>query len=407
MSWKDNLLPASFRGVPFFYEDVSREGGRRLANHEYPLREDNFLEDIGKRAKVHNVRAYVMGDDYFSARDALEQALDAEGSGTFAHPYKGNLTVGCPVYRITETTREGRMAFFEITFIEAGTQPSPTSSGSTDTQAWDEADDQYGVLGDDFSSQFSLDGLEGFIRDALAGNISALVEDLGALVGLPSLPIGLLTDVFDAVVAAGDDPEELGQAVPAFFSAYAAAVSDILPVDDPTLSSRGLPPVTDPSYGLASFAVWGSNLEPVAGTTPQRLKQAADQSALVALVQGSAVAALAQVYAQTEFASAADAETARAQLTDLIDAQATRAADMGDDIAYGGWMNVMRASSTDLTARAQQLPLLLTYQLGASLPAVALAQRIYQDGSRGPELVARNAAPHPLFMPMKIEALAA
>lgn len=407
MSWKDNLLPASFRGTPFFYRDTRREGGRRLANHEFPLRDDNFLEDLGLRPKIHNIRGYVLGDDYFSARDALEQALDAAGSGTLVHPYKGNLTVGCPSYSVSETDQEGRMAVFEMTFIEAGTQPSPTSTASTDTQAWTAADDQYGTLDDDFSATFSLDGLEGFIRDALTGNITGLIADLSTLVGYPGLPIGLLSAAYAAITAAGDDPAALGQAIPAFFSAFAAGVADILPVDDPTLSSRGLPPVTDASFGLAAFAIWGSDLEPVPGTTPQRLIQATDQAALVALVQGSAVAALAQVYANTQFASAGDAETARDQLSDLIDAQATRAADAGDDIAFAGWMNVLRASATDLTARAQQLPLLLTYVLGASLPALALAQRIYQDGSRGAELVARNAAPHPLFMPRDISALAA
>jgi prophage DNA circulation protein len=72
MGWKDNLLPASFRGVAFFYEDTSREGGRRLANHEFPLRDENYLEDLGLRAKVHRIRGYVLGDDYFSDRDALE-----------------------------------------------------------------------------------------------------------------------------------------------------------------------------------------------------------------------------------------------------------------------------------------------------------------------------------------------
>jgi hypothetical protein len=294
-----------------------------------------------------------------------------------------------------------------MVFIEAGSQPSPTSSTSTDTLAWTAADDQYGTLGDDFSSQFSLDGLEGFIRDALAGNITALISDLASLVGFPGIPVGLLSAVYDAISAAGEDPAKLAVAIPDFFSAYAGAVTDILPVDDPTTSSRGMPPVTDPSYGLAAFATWGSDLEPVPGTTPQRLQQAVDQAAIVALVQGSAVAALAQVYAHTQFASSADAESARDQLSDLIDAQATRAADAGDDIAYGGWMTVLGASVTDLTSRAQQLPLLLTYKLGASLPSLALAQRIYQDGSRAAELVARNAAPHPLFMPRDISALVA
>jgi prophage DNA circulation protein len=407
MTWKDDLLPASFRGAEFFYRDVGREGGRRLVNHEFPLRDENFLEDLGKRAKVHRIQAYVLGNDYMAARDALEAALEEEGSGTFVHPLKGNLTVGCPSFTLTERDEEGGIAFFEIVFVEAGSQPSPTSTTSTDNAAWEAGDDQMDLLGGDFASDYSLDGLPGFIRDALAGNVFGLVADLAGLAGLPGLPVGLLTEALAAISAAFDEPEALGQAVPNFFRAYAAGVVEILPVDDPHLTSRGQPPVTDPSYGLASFATWGSDLPVVAGTTPPRIQQKADQAALITLVQGSAVSALAQVYANTQFTSAADASTARDQLSDMLDEQSTIAADAGADIAYNGWLVVLRATSTDLTARAQQLPLILDYRLKNSLPALAVAQRIYQDGSRAPELVARNATPHPLFMPLKLEALAA
>jgi len=40
-------------------------------------------------------------------------------------------------------------------------------------------------------------------------------------------------------------------------------------------------------------------------------------------------------------------------------------------------------------------------------PALALAQLLYQDGSHAEVLVQRNAAPHPLFMPLIVEYLAA
>lgn len=407
MSWKDNLLPASFRGCAFFYRDTDREGGRKLVNHEFPLRDDNFVEDLGKRSKTHRVDAYVLGDDYMSNRDALEAALDDEGSGTFVHPYKGNLTVSCPSYRVREATQEGRIARFEIVFVEAGTQPSPTSDSSTDTQAFDAGSGQLDTLSGQFGDLYNSSDLFGYIQDALSGNVTALLGDLTSLAVFPGLPAGILDDALALIGASTNDPVTLGGAVTGFFLGYSAAIVDILPVDDPSLSSRGLTPVPDPSYGLAGFAAWGNNLPAIALTTPQRIREAVDQTAFVTLVQGSAVAALAQLYANTQFASAADAEAARSQLMDLVDTQATVAADAGDDVAFAGWMNVTRASATDLTARAQALPLILNYTLASNLPAIALAQRIYQDGSRGGELVARNRAPHPLFMPLEIEAVAA
>lgn len=41
----------------------------------------------------------------------------------------------------------------------------------------------------------------------------------------------------------------------------------------------------------------------------------------------------------------------------------------------------------------------------APLPALAIAYRLYQDASRTVDLMARNAVPHPAFMPTTIEAL--
>lgn len=407
MSWYDDLLPASFRGVEFQYLDTRRGGGRRLALHDFPLREDNFVEDLGKKSKVHRIVGYVLGDNYFADRDALEEALEASGSATLVHPFKGNLTVACEEFNVLETVEEGGIARFEMVFVEAGKQPSPTSSSSTALTAADAGLAQEGLLSQDFGALYVLDGLPGFIRSALSGNVFALVDDLTALVGYPGLLPGMFDSQLQAIMDAVEDPLALGFAIAGFFTDYSSAATGILPVYDPHVSSRGLPLNTDISFGLAAYGSWGADLAPVIGTTPERLQQRADQALFVNLVRGAAVSAMAQLYANTTFVSAADAEAARDQLTDMIDVQATAAGDNGDDVLFNGWMTVFRAVSTDLTSRAQQLPELLNYAFQASLPAVAVSQRIYQDGSRAPELIARNAAPHPLFMPLKIEALAA
>lgn len=407
MSWRDDLLPASFRGVAFQYYDTRREGGRRIVNNEYPLREENSTEDMGRKARTHRIQGFVLGVDYFSDRDALEDALDGEGPATLVHPYKGNLTVVCESFAVHESIDEGRLARFEMSFVESGAQPSPTSASDTSDVAASAATGQQDTLASDFGSLYSLDGLPGFIRDALSGNIMGLVSDLTSLAGLPGLVPGSLDGAIFAIVSAIEDPISLGLAVMGFFSDYADGIAEIQPVDDPTLTSRGQPAVADPSYGLAGFATWGNDLAPVLGTTPQRQQQSVDQAALVAVAQGGAVSALAQLYASTNFVSAGDAEAARDQMNDLIDIQATVAADAGDDIAYAGWMALFTAVSADLTTRGQQLPQVLDFSFASNLPALVLAETIYQDGSRAAELVARNAAPHPLFMPRQVEALAA
>ena len=49
---------------------------------------------------------------------------------------------------------------------------------------------------------------------------------------------------------------------------------------------------------------------------------------------------------------------------------------------------------------------IVTHTFEEHLPAIVIAQRLYQDGSRANELVKLNNAPHPLFMPKIIKAKA-
>ncbi|EPR0211413.1 DNA circularization N-terminal domain-containing protein, partial [Escherichia coli] len=47
MAWKDRLVEASFRGVPFKVEDEGAPVGRRVETHEYPNRDKPYTEDLG------------------------------------------------------------------------------------------------------------------------------------------------------------------------------------------------------------------------------------------------------------------------------------------------------------------------------------------------------------------------
>lgn len=50
-----NLLPASWRGVPFAVTDHVTTVTRRQAVHEYPDREDVWTEDMGRGADRKSV----------------------------------------------------------------------------------------------------------------------------------------------------------------------------------------------------------------------------------------------------------------------------------------------------------------------------------------------------------------
>lgn len=120
MAWNDGLLPASFRGIPFFIDSHEKVGGRNAVSHEIPERENSFSEDLGRKAEGFNLTGHVMGDTYFFIRDALIEAVEKKDPGVLIHPYLGVITVQPGEYKFSEDNKEGRIARFQLNFVEAG-----------------------------------------------------------------------------------------------------------------------------------------------------------------------------------------------------------------------------------------------------------------------------------------------
>lgn len=121
MSWRDELRPASFRGVAFKVAANAKSGGRRGITYEFPKRDDTLDEDMGRRARRRIVSGYVIGPDYDAAADELEAALEREGGGLLVLPVMGQGTFRCEAYTRNESKEQGGMATFEMTFVTAGT----------------------------------------------------------------------------------------------------------------------------------------------------------------------------------------------------------------------------------------------------------------------------------------------
>lgn len=131
-SWKANLRPASFRGVPFQVEDDEGTFGRRVQVHEYPNRDKPYTEDLGRATRRFNIGAYLVGDDFFEARDRLIVAIDTPGPGTLVHPYYGEIAVCIDgEVRVSHSGREGRLCRVSFSVVEAGELSFPTAGIAT------------------------------------------------------------------------------------------------------------------------------------------------------------------------------------------------------------------------------------------------------------------------------------
>ncbi len=131
--WRERLVPASFRGAQFHVEVQARSGGRRLAPHEYPKRDDPYTEDMGRRGRAFSVTGYLIGPGFRGARDALIAALESEGAGQLRLPTGHAMQVLCSTYNAAERRERGGYVEIDMQFLEAGSQ-EPTRT-SEDTQA--------------------------------------------------------------------------------------------------------------------------------------------------------------------------------------------------------------------------------------------------------------------------------
>lgn len=130
MAWRDNLLPASFRGASFHVEDNTRQGGRRVVGHQFPKRDEPYSEDMGRRGRRVTVAAYVLGDNYTALRDALCDAMEKEGAGLLVLPTRGQELMAPETYSVRESRLRGGIAEVELTFVEPGSQEQAATAST-------------------------------------------------------------------------------------------------------------------------------------------------------------------------------------------------------------------------------------------------------------------------------------
>lgn len=130
--WAIGLLPASWRGVPFAVRDSSIRTGRKQAVHEYPYRDDVWVEDLGLDPGTIGFRGFIVGDDIQAQKFAMLAAAQAYGPGVLVHPSLGSVSASLVDFSINERADYGGAADIEFAFKVTGQALYP--SAVLDTQ---------------------------------------------------------------------------------------------------------------------------------------------------------------------------------------------------------------------------------------------------------------------------------
>lgn len=374
MAWKDSLRVASFRGVEFFFNEAGVDNAcRRVETHQFPFRDTPYSEDLGRQAESFPIEGYVVGDDYMEKRDALREACEAEGPGELIHPYYGAIQVLCTGCAIRESSQEGRIARFSLTFVEAGAKKYPGESKDHSAAVNEAAETLKNSAASEFSKDFSIDGFPEFIGfEAVAeinkflDSISAVIDDVAELVREPyTLALRVQGVITSAVDKFSDDKPNALQAVRA-------------------------------AAEIAEYGEWKSS----GSGSRMTQRSEANANAVVSLVRQSASADVSNLAAVSEFESRQEAEEARDMITEAID----EAAEHTESTEMYLTLTGLRAELTEAVP-ADGLPELVTREVRSPKPSLVIAYEVYGDAQRADEIVRRNAVRHPGFIRGDIELL--
>jgi prophage DNA circulation protein len=398
-SWRDDLrrvtlsdgrrmIGASFRGVPFLVETSDRAGGRRTVTHEFPLRDDPFVEDLGRKARTFRVDGYVLGDDYVLQRDGLLAALeDTEGPGELVHPYHGIRRAICTAVSVRESRQDGRIAILEIEFAETPVQAIvPVQATDLAAQVDGSANAALSATDEEFQEGYDIAGMPSFALASASAALTTASQGLGAALA----PIASVTQELSALTAqvklvtaqAASLVRQPANVLAAFTGAIRAIEDSIL--DAPKEVWRAL---VD-SYGLE----FGSVIVTVTGTET-RVREAANLAALLAALRRIMIIEAARLMPLITFDHQDDARDAREEVSGLLEEQEATAG----DVAYPALVQ-LRADVSRAVPGDAVLARLITLEQRIAIPSILLAYRLYGSVELEADLIARNRVAHPGFI---------
>lgn len=387
MAWKDRLRPASFRGVPFYVNDSEFDGGRRTVTHEYPKRDEPFVEDLGRSARTFALDAYVIGADYMTARDRLREALEKPGPGELVHPTMGQQRVSVVGnFRVREPRSDGGMAWFTIPFCETTAGPVyPRASGSTFRGFSRIIDGALSVAASILAGRLSVGGLPAFARASLLsvtdGLADALATSLLPVVASSEVRAGLWRDIL-AVRAIGEAGLEDG-----------ASVASV--IARPFVSFRDSGAPARPAFDAVN-RVYEFEASPAsAALTATRARERENWQALDGYCRTLACLEAARAAGQVDFEYLEAAVGARDLLLSRLDQEGERAAD-----ELFAQFSTVRAQLVKSVPNAENAAArLISYSPPITLPSLLLTWQLYEAIDREGEVVARNRIRHPGFVP--------
>ena len=412
----EQLLPASFRGVPFEVTSGSLKGGRRTVVHEYPQRDNPYVEDLGRATRQVTIEAFVVGDDYIDRGTALLAEIEKPGSGTLIHPWLGEMTV--TVTSVSELKFDTGLGAAYLTFVatEAGDLEFPVMG--IDTQALEAADELEQSAISKFIDSIDLSIVSEYIDAALSGD---LLDVLGVIDSAEIAKVfDFATDVADlaskGLLLLSTDPKVFAQTLAGAlglskWATTATAWSRVGKQLKNLVSKDKLSSGTKAKIQADREGRPLSDTQKVVMTNRAAVESLARQLLLAQIVgvsaligtskdtsaPGAVLTAAAEPFAEQEpIQSYDDLIEVRNELLEVLDQELLMET---DDEMYQAIEKARTAVFEAVTERANAQSRLITVTPPDIMPAVVLAYDYHDDANRDREIALRNGIDHEGFCP--------
>ncbi len=421
MSFRERMVPASFKGARFWVESTNSAGGRRVSLKRLAGGGPGGIVpvDLNEEPDEVDVTAFVFGDDYDLLRDVLEAKLREGGTGPLVLPTRGTRTAR--ITRGPQTSEQKDERGYCLVRFTAYLEPLESTGlrGAPDTAA------QVKVAAQRVGRAAVADASKrvtnrGFTRTQLDRASSLIGAGTAAMrranrftasVVAPVANISRDLDAFDAgAITLMSTPSLFATTfLDLVFTAYSIPQTVVGGVE----RLAGIPAlVTTTAFGrgraarlvdriTTAFRGFGDPFDRNPKGSQERRAEDV-RLATAQLVRASSVAAASAAYADAEFDSATFAVGAMERT--IRDIDALQKTEPGDDV-FAALDDLRAALAAHVFETASKLPETVTAELRREVPALLLAHVLYGDPNQAEDIIARNRLAEPLFVRGRVEVL--